>query len=764
MQQLIAPEAPTVRVRLWTLGPFLAEVRPASAPNAEASPGWQAVTAGQWEQYHRGRSLLLRLLCAPRRRLERIALQEDLWPPRAGQGAERSLWNAAHEVRKLLGQESLLTVGSSYQLAGQARLWVDAEAATTLLLEAERRSPAAAPALLPLLEEAEGYFRRGPFLEGLSGSWVWGRRLRLTRRRQRCGLWLATLYEQLGWLERVEEQCGRLLDEAEQEGESLPEGAILVLIRALLEAGLREQARRCYEEARRRRQEQDDPLPQETQTTIERLLREQHGAKGGRFTLITEVEQTGRSLDHQVGSALLPPPAVRCDGGEQQGLPQPPDVVQYETRMPTFQERFSPPVISPTAPPAEPDRFSAPVPLAPDARVAMAEMTGMGESGTLDCAAWYSLRMARLVALVLQGRWRAPADLEYLLNREVAMLDQGRQLFEPEAVALSRRSALLLLAALPSGLLGLLHRPLQPSFIEAEVLPACTASLTACWYLLAGHDFATVEQTVGGYLPLLQQWARQPSSLQPAAASLATQGYLLLDIIAHHRLQFRRRQRYCHEAVALSRLAGDPPLLVKALTQLGDACYHLGDNHQMLQVLEEAYSLRESVPPVQRYSIFTKLALAYAQRGQARMDYFSQARDIFSENRDSSALPAYLAADEGFWRLILWEGLVWLELSKHDQQPEHFREAERALAQIERLPETVLVPERARLEILNGRAQAAIGSGEREAFAVYSLQVAQGLQHLPSQKRRQELLVNLKRAVTVWPRDARISDLFDLLL
>jgi tetratricopeptide (TPR) repeat protein len=369
------------------------------------------------------------------------------------------------------------------------------------------------------------------------------------------------------------------------------------------------------------------------------------------------------------------------------------------------------------------------------------------------------------VALVLQGRWRAPADLKYLLNREVAMLDQGRQLFEPEAVALSRRSALLLLAALPSGLLGLLHRPLQPSFIEAEVLPACTASLTACWYLLAGHDFATVEQTVGGYLPLLQQWARQPSSLQPAAASLATQGYLLLDIIAHHRLQFRRRQRYCHEAVALSRLAGDPPLLVKALTQLGDACYHLGDNHQMLQVLEEAYSLRESVPPVQRYSIFTKLALAYAQRGQAReaLDYFSQARDAFSASSDAS-LSAYLSTDEGEWRLILDEGLVQLELSKHDQQPEHFREAERALAQIERLPETVLVPERARLEILNRRAQVAIGSGEMEAFTAYSLQVAQGLQHFPSQKRRQELLVNLKRAVTVWPRDARVSDLFDLLL
>jgi tetratricopeptide (TPR) repeat protein len=199
----------------------------------------------------------------------------------------------------------------------------------------------------------------------------------------------------------------------------------------------------------------------------------------------------------------------------------------------------------------------------------------------------------------VERRGRTSPEALPLLEQASSYFSQGSVLQEEEgqwAAFLSRRSALLVIAALPKGLLGLLQQQ-KAAFIEEEFLPACAASITACWYLLNGREFASVERALARYLPFLITWAQQPSSYQKRAAYLAAQACLLLGFIELHRLHFQQRIVYCREAVRHGREAGNHPLLVKALTQLGNAYYAQGMDTKMLQVYQEAKHLcTEDVP------------------------------------------------------------------------------------------------------------------------------------------------------------------------
>jgi hypothetical protein len=91
-------------------------------------------------------------------------------------------------------------------------------------------------------------------------------------------------------------------------------------------------------------------------------------------------------------------------------------------------------------------------------------------------------------------------------------------------------------------------------------------------------------------------------------------------------------------------------------------------------------------------------------------------------------------------------------------------QAAHALAQIENLSATTLIPERYRHEILNRRAQAAIALEDLDAFRDYTLQSAESLKHVHSEKRRQELIVNYKAARKKWPDESQVLEIADVLL
>ncbi|WP_052889600.1 hypothetical protein [Thermogemmatispora carboxidivorans] len=341
---------------------------------------------------------------------------------------------------------------------------------------------------------------------------------------------------------------------------------------------------------------------------------------------------------------------------------------------------------------------------------------------------------------------------------------------------LPRRQALLLLAGMPQVLLGLRSggggwgwewEGMKEGRVREEVLPVVAGSITACWHLLNEGELEAVERTVGSYLPLLRKWAYEPSGVQREAAYLAAQGHFLLGLVAYHNLGFLQELGHDRESTALSRLADKSALLVKALTYLGQDYYHLNAPLQMQRVLEEASSLLSSVPPVLHRTVHTGLALAYARQGKRReaLEQVSRAKAVGSgPGPGEEELPVYLQADEGEWRLILREGWVRLELSRHGEEKEHAMEAERALAQIEGWRGRIAVPERIRLEIVNRRGEAAIGRGELEEYVSYTVEGAEGARRLGSGKRRQELVSNWKRALERWPWEKRVRELGELVL
>lgn len=392
------------------------------------------------------------------------------------------------------------------------------------------------------------------------------------------------------------------------------------------------------------------------------------------------------------------------------------------------------------------------------------------EVNTRDCAMWFSEQLAQIIAFVQQYQGHTPAlELQKMLDRELHMFDVVKTMFDADTYFLSRRSTLLVIAALPKGLLSLVQQQ-KVAFIEETVLPSCAASITACWHLLSGREFASVEQSLSRYMPFLITWAQQSSSSssQKTSAYLAAQCYMLLGLIALHRLHFQQRIIYCKEAVKYAKESENNTLLVKALTQLGNAYYHGNHYPKMLQTCQQAQHIlnetKEPIPYILQSKVFTGLAHAYAQHGQEveALNAMSKARAVYPGTPEE--VPVFLSADEGLFSLILFDGLVHLDLGKHLFKQGHYVCAAKALSRIEEFSPTLFIPERIRVEITNERAQAAIALNDLDAFQEYTLQSVESLKVMQSEKRRQELLANYKAARIKWPHEPHVLELADLLL
>ncbi|WP_052889436.1 AfsR/SARP family transcriptional regulator [Thermogemmatispora carboxidivorans] len=227
--------------RVWLCGPLVIERRHGT--------GYQVLPATIWGGSGYPRRLLKGLLCSPGRQARREVLLDRLWPEVEPEQAASYLNLAATRLRKVLepggGLPSLLESqpdGQGYRLPGQEQLWVDAEAALWLLQQAERQ-PQLPETLIPLLEEAVGYWQRGPFLEGEEGNWVWAKRAIHERAVYRAKLWLAALYEQQGLLSAAEQLLTGVLEE-----DPTDEDVLGLLLRLLGRQGMRHRARRLYEQ------------------------------------------------------------------------------------------------------------------------------------------------------------------------------------------------------------------------------------------------------------------------------------------------------------------------------------------------------------------------------------------------------------------------------------------------------------------------------------------------------------------------------------
>src|SRR5579885_3178500 len=239
-QQRTAVTVPAFRI--WLCGTFRVERR--------IGTGYEAIRTVEWGGSSYPRLLLKALVCRSGRQARREALMELLWPDCEPEQAVHNFNTATTKLRNVLrptkGQESLLLTendATMYRLPWQEQLWVDADAALTLLKQAERLERASKETLA-LLEEAESYFRQGPFQQEEEGQWITGRRATVEQARYQCRLWLAEAYEHQNMPGQATTALSTMLEE-----DPLDEDILCRLMALLHRQGMTHQALRLYEHA-----------------------------------------------------------------------------------------------------------------------------------------------------------------------------------------------------------------------------------------------------------------------------------------------------------------------------------------------------------------------------------------------------------------------------------------------------------------------------------------------------------------------------------
>jgi DNA-binding SARP family transcriptional activator len=251
-------------VRITTLGEFTLErlVRTPSRIEDEP-PRYVLVARSEWSNRGPAMALLKVLLCRANRRASRDELIEAIWPDHESINAAHALDSAASVLRRHILRAGevgslLLTLRSGgetiFKLAGQQRIWVDADALVSLVsqamrLECQGQNP------LPLLEEAHA-LARGEFLEDdLYAEWSQGRRHTLGGVQHRVLYKLVDIYLEDERVGLAEELLFAALEE-----DPTDEDALCRLMVLLVEQERRQEALHLYQYTEDvLQEEQDEP-------------------------------------------------------------------------------------------------------------------------------------------------------------------------------------------------------------------------------------------------------------------------------------------------------------------------------------------------------------------------------------------------------------------------------------------------------------------------------------------------------------------------
>ena len=315
-------------VRIITLGEFALERLDSTPLRTENEPPRYArVARSDWSNRGPAMALLKVLLCRPNRRASREELIEAIWPDHGEINAAHALESAASVLRRHIlrtGQigSLLLTLRSGgetiLKLAGQQRIWVDADALLSLVSQA-LRAECRGQNPLPLLEEAYA-LARGEFLEDdLYAPWAQSRRHTLGGARHRVLFKLVDLYLEDERVGLAEELLFAALEE-----DPTDEDALCRLMILLVERERRQEALQLYQYAEDVLQEEQAEPAVYTRELARRIrqglvLRE----RGERYPAVWvqtlfPVGQDVVSGDHGDGfgakRALLTTNATRCVG------------------------------------------------------------------------------------------------------------------------------------------------------------------------------------------------------------------------------------------------------------------------------------------------------------------------------------------------------------------------------------------------------------------------------------------------------------------
>jgi DNA-binding SARP family transcriptional activator len=238
-------------MRITTMGEFALE-RLVGTPllAQDEPPRYARVSQSEWSNRGPAVTLLKVLLCRANRRASREELIEAIWHDHEAINAAHALDSAASVLRRHILRTGevgslLLTLRSGgetiFKLAGQQRLWVDADALLALVSKA-MRAECQGQNPLPLLEEAYALVR-GEFLEDdLYAAWAQPRRHTINGARHRVLFKLVDLSLKDERVGQAEELLFAALEE-----DPADEDALCRLMVLLVEQQRRQEALQLYQ-------------------------------------------------------------------------------------------------------------------------------------------------------------------------------------------------------------------------------------------------------------------------------------------------------------------------------------------------------------------------------------------------------------------------------------------------------------------------------------------------------------------------------------
>ena len=590
-------------MRVWACGPFQVEYR--------ARDGfWKTVEPHEWGKNAHSRHVL-RYLLLYGRSAGRGTLMNAIWPGNDSLYLDDYLSKAVSNLRKVLRAEhadGLVRTKNErtlYELADQTLIWTDMDACEIAMQEAERLGYTSAEGCR-LLETAQTYLARGRLFEGEDGLWCHAKRDMFETAQYRCILWLAEAYEVQGQVHRAEAQIEKLLHK-----NPLDETALTRLLLLLHKQGMATEASRRYKNAAA-------------------LF-----AKQG-MSLSPALEELAHQLAGKVQQEYI----------EQKLAVMRVQPMQRLATLPTVLHSVS-----------EPGERSA---LA-FSSTNLALLLPL-EVAPQDSATWLGVRLAYLLNVIQHWHTQASAcdRLQALLDQEITMFEHVRETSAAESFTLSRRQALISLAALPTMLTALMQGQ-SLTLIPEEFLPQCAASLTACWHLLRGQEVLLVENVLTRYLPILADLAHQPTVYQTTAASLATQGYRLMGLMALHRNNPHERIAYQKQAAHFAEITGTPNFVAATLLSLA---YYQTDPAKASVLYQRGLSFKQALSPLVLSHLYARLSVVSAQQGEEEhaLHYLEQAKTQYPDHPETD--PGFLYGEFDPASLIMEEGLMYLSLAQ----------------------------------------------------------------------------------------------------
>ena len=380
---------------------------------------------------------------------------------------------------------------------------------------------------------------------------------------------------------------------------------------------------------------------------------------------------------------------------------------------------------------------------------------------TKDWAVWFGLKVAQVLRVVglSSGLSVTCDDIQAIVAQEINVMDEMLQQYQINAEnSISRRQALVTIAALPTTLVATLKHATSPTDVVAdEFLAQCTASITACWYLLKGKGINAISEVLPQFTPLLTDFALRPSKHQQTAASLATQASILQAILAMHRLDIRTREKYCNDAIRYSRISGDIRLQAAAAMYLGytfSFCYSPNQPEKAISLFQQGLHVLGDEASLLRSDILMGLADAYAQcrDEQQALHCMDCAQSYFPENPKYD--PSYIYADCDFNVLYQWQGIMYLKLAKHYPERKYQQKADSALIQS---MEAQSISERSMNATIVYQADVARLLGDLDIYTEHLRNAAQMAVKLGSRKRFHQALTVYHQTPEKWLVEQKIQ-------